>query len=73
LNPKAVLSGPSSAFFDTTMSSDEDSLLTTVAGANGKSHVTVNGNGHSNGDAYDSPMSEDDMPLVCVPLVHYML
>jgi DNA topoisomerase-1 len=55
------------------MSSDEDSLLTTVAGANGKSHVTVNGNGHSNGDAYDSPMSEDDMPLVCVPLVHYML
>ncbi|KAN0091176.1 hypothetical protein V8E55_004742 [Tylopilus felleus] len=45
------------------MSSDEDLPLTALAGANGNSHVAVNGNGHPNGDADDSPMSEDDMPL----------
>lgn len=55
------------------MSSDEDVPLTALAGASGKSHVTVNGNGHSNGDPDDSPMSEDDMPLVCVRSMHYML
>lgn len=49
------------------MSSDEDLPLTALAGANGNSHVAVNGNGHPNGDADDSPMSEDDMPLVCAP------
>lgn len=52
------------------MSSDEDLPLTALAGANGISHVALNGNGHSNGDADDSPMSEDDMPLVCVPSVY---
>ncbi|KAG8213967.1 DNA topoisomerase I [Butyriboletus roseoflavus] len=45
------------------MSSDEDLPLTALAGASGKSYVAVNGNGHSNGDLDDSPMSEDDMPL----------
>ncbi|KAF8556371.1 DNA topoisomerase I [Imleria badia] len=45
------------------MSSDEDLPLTALAGANGRSHVAANGNGHSNSDADDSPMSEDDMPL----------
>ncbi|KAG6375394.1 DNA topoisomerase I [Boletus reticuloceps] len=45
------------------MSSDEELPLTALAGANGRSHVIVNANGHPNGDADDSPMSEDDMPL----------
>ncbi|KIJ67819.1 hypothetical protein HYDPIDRAFT_107329 [Hydnomerulius pinastri MD-312] len=45
------------------MSSDEDMPLDALANANGKSHVAVNGSGYTNGDADDSPMSEDDMPL----------
>lgn len=55
------------------MSSDEDLPLTALAGTSGKSYVAVNGNAHSNGGPDDSPMSEDDMPLVCVRSVHYML
>ncbi|KAF9241621.1 DNA topoisomerase I [Melanogaster broomeanus] len=45
------------------MSSDEDLPLDDLAKASGKGHVAVNGNAYSNGDADDSPMSEDDMPL----------
>ena len=55
------------------MSSDEDTPLTALAGASQRNHVTINGNGHSNGDADDSPMSEDDMPLVCVRSMLYFI
>lgn len=55
------------------MSSDEDTPLTALASASGKNHVAINGNGHPNGDADDSPMSEDDTPLVCVrPLLYFI-
>ena len=70
LDPKPILSRPFSASFDTTMSSDDDLQPAVVDGANGNRYVAVNGNGHFNGDTDDSPMSEDDMPLVCVPPVH---
>ncbi|KAF9227320.1 hypothetical protein BS17DRAFT_727433 [Gyrodon lividus] len=45
------------------MSSDEDLPLNALVNACGKGHLAVNGNGHTNGDADDSPMSEDDIPL----------
>lgn len=52
------------------MSSDEDLPLTAFAGANGNGHVAVNGHGYPNGDADDSSMSEDDLPLVRAHSVH---
>jgi hypothetical protein len=65
-NLETVLCAPFGALCDTVMSSDEDLPLGALSNANGKGHVAVNGNAYSNGDADDSPMSEDDMPLVCV-------
>ena len=65
-DPRYILVDLFYPFLDSTMSSDEDTPLTALAGANGKNHVTINGNGHPNGVADDSSMSEDDMPLVCI-------
>ncbi|KAF8844388.1 DNA topoisomerase I [Paxillus ammoniavirescens] len=45
------------------MSSDEDLPLNALVHLNGNGHVSGNGNRFTNGDADDSPMSEDDMPL----------